>query len=374
MMNHTPIPGEPPNRRTRILVVDDHPRSAELLAHLLRTLGYTVVVADGGQAALKAMQAQAIDLVLLDLFMPEMDGCEVCARLKANPCWAHIPVIFLSGSSDSEMMINALQSGGVDFVTKPFHKEELAARVRTHVALKATADALSQLALEKDEILGVLAHDLSNHLGSILLNAQALRQRLVRECVLGNPEKQLATNIERTSGYLLSFVREFLANSSVTENFDLPLGEVDLAKVAMEVVENVREAAERKGIRLEARLEGPIRVIAHASSLTHVIDNLLSNAIKFSSSGQTITVQASVEPAFVQLAISDEGPGFTAEDRTRMYSRYARLSARPSNGEPSTGLGLSIVHRLVRAMKGEICCESEPGRGATFRIDLPRPL
>ena len=100
---------------------------------------------------------------------------------------------------------------------------------------------------------------------------------------------------------------------------------------------------------------------------------MISNALKFSPPGKQIFI--SVRPADnrAECVIRDEGPGFTAEDKARMFRRYGRLSARPTGGEPSTGLGLSIVRKLVRAMDGELLCESNPGQGAAFTIRLPRP-
>ena len=102
-----------------------------------------------------------------------------------------------------------------------------------------------------------------------------------------------------------------------------------------------------------------------------MFDNLLSNAVKFSPPGREISISMRKENAHAECHIKDRGPGFTAEDTTRLYQRYARLSARPTGGEPSTGLGLSIARKLVHAMNGELTCLSAPGRGATFVLRFP---
>ena len=112
---------------------------------------------------------------------------------------------------------------------------------------------------------------------------------------------------------------------------------------------------------------------ADAAALNQVLDNLLSNAIKFSPPGKQIRVTVcSPGTRYVECQVQDEGPGFSEDDKTRMFRRYGRLSARPTGGEPSTGLGLSIVKKLVLAMHGELACESTPGKGATFTFRLPR--
>jgi two-component system, sensor histidine kinase and response regulator len=112
-------------------------------------------------------------------------------------------------------------------------------------------------------------------------------------------------------------------------------------------------------------------VRADFSALDQVLDNLISNALKFSSPEKKIFI--SIHPAanHAKCVVRDEGPGFTADDKAKMFRRYGRLSARPTGGEPSTGLGLSIVRKLVLGMGGELTCESVPGNGAAFTVRLP---
>jgi two-component system sensor histidine kinase/response regulator len=113
-------------------------------------------------------------------------------------------------------------------------------------------------------------------------------------------------------------------------------------------------------------------VQADGVALNQVLDNLLSNAIKFSSPGKQVRLTVCPPGArHVECQVQDEGPGFSEKDKTGMFRRYGRLSARPTGGEPSTGLGLSIVKKLVLAMHGELACESKPGNGATFAFRLP---
>ena len=135
-----------------------------------------------------------------------------------------------------------------------------------------------------------------------------------------------------------------------------------------------QKAAKRKQLVLKTVvLANTALVEADAAALNQVFDNLLSNAIKFSPPGKQIRLTVCAPgDRYVECQVQDEGPGFTREDRARMFRRYGRLSARPTGGEPSTGLGLSIVRKLVLAMNGELACESTPGKGATFTFRLPR--
>jgi two-component system sensor histidine kinase/response regulator len=170
-------------------------------------------------------------------------------------------------------------------------------------------------------------------------------------------------------------LKEFLANASADNVFTPKLGAVNLLDIAANAVQQYQEAAQRKQLEIQTDFPaGAVNVFADASALDQVLDNLLSNALKFSPPGKKIFVRVrQTRDNRVECLIRDEGPGFTAEDKARMFRRYGRLSARPTGGEPSTGLGLSIVRKLVRAMNGELSCESKPGQGTVFTIYLPRP-
>jgi len=357
----------------RILVVDDQPTNIQVVGSVLGKLGHEIIPASDGPTALKRLALRVPDLILLDLLMQEMDGCEVCRRVRANAEWKDIPVIFLSASDDKDFIVRALESGGVDYITKPFNQAELVSRVRTQLDLKAARDRLKQLAEDKDELLGILAHDLKSHLGGMQMSAQLLRDRMAR-MKDGDPRTgQLAENILHSSGQLLGFVKEFLANAAADRGIALKPTTLSLADAAAATVHQYQEAARRKllDIRTDLASDGTV-VLADPTALDQVLDNLLSNALKFSPCGKQIIVKVQAGPTHVDCQIQDEGPGFTAEDKTRMFRRYVRLSARPTGGEPSTGLGLSIVRKLMQAMNGELACESEPGKGALFTIRLPR--
>ena len=362
-------PSVPP---ARILVVDDQPANIQVLGSVLGRLGHEIIPASDGPTALRRLALRAPDLVLLDLLMPEMDGCEVCRRLQANPEWSGIPVIFLSAADDKDFIVRALESGGVDYITKPFNQAELVSRVHTQLAWKSARDRLKQLAEDKDELLGILAHDLKNHLGGMQMSAQLLNERLSRGPGADARTAQLAENIHRTSGQLLAFVKEFLANAAADYGGAVRLTKLNFSDVAATAVHQHEEAARHKQMEMVSELPATgTAVFADASALDQVLDNLLSNALKFSPPGRRITVRVRVEAGNVECQVQDQGPGFTEEDKAKMFRRYMRLSARPTGGEPSSGLGLSIVRKLVLAMHGELLCESTPGQGTTFTIRLP---
>jgi two-component system, sensor histidine kinase and response regulator len=356
----------------RILVVDDQPANIQIVGAVLGRLGHEIIPASDGPTALKRVALRLPDLILLDLLMPGMNGFEVCLQLKLNPEWQEIPVIFLSAADDKDMIVRALNSGGVDYITKPFNQAELISRVRTQLALKTARDQLKQLAEDKDELLGILAHDLKNFLGGINMSAELMSRQIER--FKDERMTQLSDNMIRSSALAMAFVKEFLANSASDHGFNFKLAAVNLAEIATTAVEQYQEAARRKKIIIQMDFPAEA-VIAQADffALDQVLDNLISNAVKFSPSDRRVFVSVRPVNHHAECVIRDEGPGFTAEDKEKMFRRYGRLSARPTDGEPSTGLGLSIVRKLVQGMKGELLCESVPGSGATFTVRLPRP-
>jgi two-component system sensor histidine kinase/response regulator len=358
-----------------LLVVDDQESNIQVIGAALGRLGFEILPAASGAQAFQRLAARRPDLILLDLLMPEMDAFEVCRRIRENPDWAEIPIIFLSSADDKCLIVRALECGGVDYITKPFNQAELVSRVRTHLALKMARDDLKQLAEDRDELLGILTHDLKNHLGGIGMSAQLIRDRT--ESMADPNLRLMAENISHSSSQMLTFVKEFLANASADHRLNLQAESVNLSEAAGHSVQRHQEAARSKQLVFEAVLpaNNGTLVQADAAALNQVLDNLISNAIKFSPPGKQIRLTVSSPGArFVECQVQDEGPGFSDNDKTRMFRRYGRLSARPTGGEPSTGLGLSIVKKLVLAMKGELACESTQGKGATFAFRLPRAV
>jgi two-component system sensor histidine kinase/response regulator len=355
----------------RILVVDDQEANVEVLVQMLGPLGFEIVPVTSGERALSELASFPADLILLDVLMPGMEGFEVCRRIRAQPQFLEIPIIFLSAADEKAFVVRALEAGAVDYVTKPFNQAELISRVRTHLSLKRARDRLTQLAEDKDELLGILAHDLKNHLGGMQMSAKLLHERAA---TTADPRlNRMATNILDASDQMFSFVKEFLANSAADRGLTLNIESVSLQRAAAAAAQRYAEAALRKSIRIIDDLPADsLMVQADRGALDQVIDNLVSNAVKFSPPGTSIWLSIGTpSDSFLEFRVRDEGPGCDAQDHAHMFTRYRRLSARPTGGEPSTGLGLSIAKRHVDAMGGFLVCESESGHGATFTVRLP---
>ncbi len=374
--------------RSHVLVVDDIPKNLQVVGTMLRNAGYELMPATSGADALEVGRVQLPDLILLDLMMPEMDGLEVCRRLKADALTRPIPVIFLTASNEMEHLVQGFEVGAVDYVTKPFNPPELLARVRTHLELKHARDTivrygqeLSRLNEEKNEFMGIAAHDLRNPLGAITGYAEMVLEEVgslppsasESWARVGKEVTDCAGRIQETSKRMAEMVQNLLdANRIERGEMQLNLASLDLSQAVAAVLETQRPRAVAKQQTLHWQNEaGPVSVLADATVLTQVIENLVSNAVKYSPTGKNIYVRLRRLPEGTRCEVQDEGPGLSAEDQKKLFGKFARLSAKPTGGEHSTGLGLSIVKKMVEAMNGKVWCESELGKGATFVVQFP---
>jgi two-component system sensor histidine kinase/response regulator len=357
--------------KPRILVVDDVLQNLQVVGAMLRNEGFDVMPATSGAQALERVRARLPDLILLDLMMPDMDGLEVCSRLKADPAVRQVPVIFLTASNEMEHLVKGFEAGAVDYVTKPFNGAELLARVRTHLELKHARERLREMNDEKDEFMGIAAHDLRNPLSAIqgyaemvIEDAQALGQRELES----NGER-----IRETARRMAGMVQNLLdANRIERGELTLNLVRTDLNALLTQVVDTQRPRAAQKSqvLRLETA-PAPITATVDANAMIQVLENLVSNAVKYSPPGKGIVVRLRAEAGLARCEVQDEGPGLSAGDQKKLFGKFARLSAKPTAGEHSTGLGLSIVKKMIEAMNGNVWCESELGKGATFVVTVP---
>ncbi|MBN2635389.1 MAG: response regulator, partial [Prolixibacteraceae bacterium] len=157
-----------------VLIVDDNSNNVKIIAITLRELNYKLVIATSGQSAIDMVDKTRPDLVLLDIMMPGMDGYETCEIIKSKKENENLPIIFLTALNDKSNIIRGFEVGGVDYITKPFNKEELISRVKTHLELKFTQDELQKtsdylynLNSLKDKMFSVIGHDLRSPLGSV---------------------------------------------------------------------------------------------------------------------------------------------------------------------------------------------------------------
>jgi two-component system sensor histidine kinase/response regulator len=354
--------------RTVVLVVDDEPKNIQVVGSLLLREGYEVIAARGGEEGLaKALETQP-DLILLDVMMPGISGVEVAFRLKDHPGWNHAPIVFLSAATDKTFVIEGLGAGAVDYVTKPFNGPELMRRIELHVRLYRTQRKLEEAMAEKNRLVEVLAHDLKNPLGSVRFSA-----RLLKERDPGGRTSELIDVIDDAAERALGIVESLLEERGLEHaRQKMQIEWLPLDEVAASVIEAFSGSAADKKISLDWRAPAkPVVVRADREALYRVLENLVSNALKFSPRASRVSLEVSREDDSGVFRIEDQGPGIPAHEIGGLFQRYARLGPKPTGGESTTGLGLSIVKELTEAMEGSVAYRSADSGGAEFQLRLP---
>ncbi len=227
---------------------------------------------------------------------------------------------------------------------------------------------LQDMDRQKNQFLGIVAHDLRNPLNGIVLAAQLLEEEQDQARLKTTARKIAKQGLDMSELISRFLDRAVLESGQVNPQFE-PLS---LARLAREILELHQTQAREKDILLSFDPGGVTPDVEADETFTKaILDNLVSNAIKFSPPGTRALVQLRAGEGHLRLSVADQGPGFTLEDQQRLFSRFAKLSAAPTAGEASTGLGLSIVKHMADAMGCQISVDTQPGLGATFHVDFP---
>ena len=368
-----------------ILLVDDNPANLQVLRESLAGLGSRILVARSGAAALAIVEKARPDLILLDIMMPEMDGFEVCRRLKADQRFASIPVLFLSALSDTADKVRAFAAGGVDYVTKPFQVEEVRARVGTHLGLRrlqaaletanrelgANYEQLREMEALRDDLVNMIVHDLRNPLAAVSLFATLLGESEGER--LTEKGRGSLDRIVKSADVLIEMISSMLDVSKMESGrMTIERAPCDLAAIAGEVVARLEGLALGRELTIEDPGE-PVPVDGDAQLLARLLQNLVANALKFVSPGGG-WVRVRIEPGAgaVRCTVRDNGPGIPREHQERVFDKFWQAEARQHGHKYSSGLGLTFCKMVVEAHGGAIGVESEVGSGSCFWFELPR--
>ena len=369
-------PSGAPQDAASILVVDDTLPNLELLSEMLKARGYKVRPVPSGDLALQAAQSNPPDLILLDVHMPEMDGYEVCERLKADEQLQDIPVLFISGLSETTDKVKAFQVGGADYITKPFQFEEVEARVATHLELRRqrrqlleSNERLQKLESLREDMTAMLVHDLKSPLISSGMALQAvLRRQQPVSCL--TPEELNFLQMARDSQVRLGGMIDDMLQIARAEGGQMPLERTELAlcEIVAAAADDAEPWVQRAQLQLVRECEGPVSVNGDAQKLRRVVDNLLTNAVKFTPAGGTITVSAGVDGPTAWLRVKDTGQGIAPEFQETVFEKFGQVAM---GHRMSVGLGLTFCKLVAEAHGGTVCLDSKPGEGSTFTVTIP---
>lgn len=229
---------------------------------------------------------------------------------------------------------------------------------------------LMRLNEQKNHLLGVAAHDLRNPLGAIYSCSEYLLDELKN---LNDDQLKMLRSIKASSEFMLALIEDILNLARMESGkMELRMEATDLGKLALRHVAINRLIAARKNIGIDLDLEADLPLIeADSRKIEQVLENLISNAIKFSPPNSAVRVALQRDGDQVRIEVSDQGAGIPKAEWGKLFQPFQRTSVRPTGGEKSSGLGLSIARKIVEAHAGKIWFESELGKGSKFYVSLP---
>ena len=358
-----------------VLIVDDNSANLRLLFDYLAETGYRVRVAEDGESALEQVQVQQPDLILMDVLLPGLSGFDVCRKLKESDATRDIPVIFLTALTSAEDKIEGFRAGGVDYLTKPLQLDEVAARLSTHVRLRALQrelasqnELLREANIRKDRLFTIIAHDLRSPVAMFVSAMRVLRR--IRpddpeyESILDSLAER-ADRLDKLLDNLLEWAELQIASGELSPD------RFRVATAVASVYAIFENEAAQKEISVALDIDEELTACVNLQAVRAVVSNLLSNAIKFTPEGGTIDVSASPVDDGVMLQVSDTGTGMTGDEVEKLFQIDSRLHKAGTHGEKGSGLGLVITQELAARMGGAIRADSEPGKGTTFTVTLP---
>lgn len=364
-------------RRSTILIVDDDEDFRLIIRLFLEENGYHVVEADDGNGALlMACSSSFVDLVLLDLEMPGMDGFEACRRFRLHPVTAKTPILMVTGFNDAGSIDKAFSAGAEDFINKPINFSILRQRIRRIIdnsrALEIAASYEANHNRERNAILATVSHDLRSPMHAILGLAD-----LLAEGELSNQQREYLRIMNRSGEQLLAMIDDILDLSKIESGFSLiekvPFDPRELVSDIFALFEP-QAAKMDLTIKLQIADNLPTLVLGDPRRLRQIFFNLLGNAIKFTPPGGSIIFSQTVEgKSHIRFAVKDSGIGIAQDRQEVIFKPFVQAQDDIEKKYGGCGLGLAICQKLVQNMGGLLNVISEPGAGSEFFFTIAMP-
>jgi two-component system sensor histidine kinase/response regulator len=386
-----PMREQPPPPRS-IMVVDDNPANLKLLEDMLTQHRYEVRSFPRGRLALRAAEQEPPDLILLDINMPEMNGYEMSEQLKSSPSLSGVPVIFLSALNATEDKVKGFQSGGVDFISKPFQFEEVHARVETHLKLRGLQQALTLqnerleetvasrtrelaeanqrlmiLDRSKNEFLGLISHELRTPLNGLL----GVGELILDGMPSTDQNKELQVLFEGSRRRILSILDDALLLTHIdVDGEQFRSGPVLLHEALGRAIENTTEFARSRQVAIAPPPAEPDLVLADADLLVRALHALLVTAVKFSLEGGTIRLIRGVAPGSPTVTIDSQGKTIPRPALAKLFEVFSVSEASTPGGD--LGLGPAVAYRILSLFGGSVSAANRDPSGIRLMIWLRR--
>jgi len=358
------------SEKKQILIVDDIRDNLKVVYNFLKVEDYRIALAIDGMNALQVLEKNSIDLILLDVMMPKMNGLEVCKIIKSKEEWRDIPIIFLTAKNQPEDIVAGFKAGGVDYIIKPFNKDELMVRVKTHLELRDAKQKIINMNKTRDKLYSIIAHDIKSPFSSICQTLYAIENGYFdinsndfREIVqdLGMRAKETMLLLENLLSWTRSHSNDISIHPMMTNIHFLLNDTVNLLMLN----------AQEKNIHINLQSSEIDFALCDEVSIYTVFRNLLSNAIKFTPDNGHIKIHTIKDENYLNISFEDTGIGMSNEIIEKIFIKDEHHSTQGTQKEKGTGLGLFMVKDFIKKNNGLIDVKSKPEEGTTITVSLP---
>ena len=358
-------------REATLLIVDDKPQNLRLISDFLAEQGFELMLTRSGAQALEKIELAMPDLILLDVTMPEMDGFEVCRRLKDNARTAALPVIFMTALDDTAHKVEGFRLGAADYITKPIQREELVARIQHHLQLHnlqrellAKSGDLARKNAELEAYAHTIAHSLKTPLAAATRFLEILHKFKAGD--LTNEQRDLVHKASSALAMTGEAVDALLLLSTIAQQ-SVKVHPLEMGDIVAQVLNQLADLQARTGASVELPDSWPA-ASGYAPWVGEVWLNLVSNALKYGGSPPRVTLGGTPAGSHVRFWIRDNGQTLSEQERKRVFIPFTRLHQERAAGH---GLGLATVQRIVARLEGNVGAVPAVPHGNEFFFELP---
>ncbi|WP_447770508.1 hybrid sensor histidine kinase/response regulator [Sphingobacterium faecium] len=360
-----------------ILIVEDSEVNLFMLKGILERESFRVFSALDESAALERLEKERIDLILMDVMLGETNGYDLTIQLKSMEPYQHIPVIFITHLRSPEDVVRGFDSGGVDYVAKPFNKMELLQRIKHQIRLIASNQTISrqtaelkEAILNRDRMYAILAHDLRSPISSLkmIFNILSVQAETAANGYsdMVNTGNDIAEQLFTVLDNLLKWTKSSLGMLSYIPQ------KLDLNELIQGVTETLLPTAKLKNMAIELNLEDGLEIFFDVDIMKSILRNLMMNAVKFSHNDSAITLNLHREQEWAVVEIIDTGVGMSPDVQEQLNKQIAREGAVTPMHDQGKGLGLWVVYHFIHSHGGKFFFESEEHNGSRvgFKVKL----
>jgi len=369
----------------KILIIDDEPGIREGTKRILQNfkvdypfmdeqIDFHVLEAGTGKEGIEIIDRELPEILLLDNKLPDIQGVEVLEYVKNKHY--DIIVVMITSYASLELAVKATRDGAYDFIPKPFTPQEIRASVENitkQIFLKRMTQTLNKTGKQiRFQFLSVLSHELKAP-----LNAIDGYLKMIKERQFGNHidayDEMLDRSMERIKG-MRQLILDLLDLTKIeTGKPTQKLEKVEIRKIIQMSVDTIRPYAIQKDVDVYINSRENIEMKADAGEIEIIMNNLISNAVKYNKTGGRVDIFLEKKNGRIKITVSDTGIGLKNEDKEKIFDDFVRIKSTQTREVTGSGLGLSIVKKIVDMYQGSIEVQSEPERGTTFIITLTEP-